>query len=858
MSPTARTLAFGALGALAFAFPARAEDANASIQVETITVTARRRTEDLQRIPVAETVVTAEQLETLAINTPLDLNKIAGLGGAPIGSQTSVNFTIRGQGTAFGGQPGVIPYFAEAPGFPLTYFDLDNVQVIKGPQGTLFGESSTGGVVLFEPKRPGDQFGGYVDLQVGNRGYKQLEGALNLPLIKDTLLARVAFQLRDRDGWATGVANSGQTTDLNNLNNASLRTSLTWRPTDRFETYLVYAHDRLANHGTVSPLYYIDPRFMNPAVRNLAPASAPSIAAGYQFWTGLAPPPGQTFAQLLTSAFNRQLAAGPLTMFTDYAQRNVTENHGWIDQTTWQVADHLRIKNIASLRYSTIRGATYDQDATNLPLLDFQCRYAAGATSAASPCAKVGGWPSRTITEELQFQGKALGDRLAWQAGGFYMQSGIRDFQEDTKPFIVFGNLSGDPASAAFCASVNAPQPCASLSRTRSHTYALYGQATYAVIPTVHVTAGYRETWDYTRTDTTGKASYRVPFKGQLIAMPVADGVPAPGATIVSTIVDLPSNGSYDLSVDWQATENVLLYAAHRSGYKPGGINATANPGTPERTFGPERAKDLEVGAKMQGEFRGVRGLLNLDVFHTWYDDIQEGEIIPGTAQTVTTNLAKASISGVEAEGVVYPRPWFRLSGNVAYTDANYDKWLEDSTCGAQYWRPQCVGLPTTTAVRIDHAGGRLTVAGQTITFAPDRFANASKWQWAIQPAILLKPLLGEDITLSADIYHRGPYVDATAVANTSKIAGVPMAAETTVFGNTTTNPYDAPGYTVTDLRFDWRHVRGSNVSVGAGVTNLTNKIYRVSSASAFEIIGDVYSLVGEPRMWFVTLRYEH
>ena len=849
------SLAF--LGAAVLASPALAQEKPTDPAVETVIVTARRTKEDLQKIPEAETVVTADRIASLAINTPLDLNKVAGLGGAPIGSLTSVNFTLRGQGTAFGGQPGVISYFAEAPGFPLTYFDLDNVQVIKGPQGTLFGESSTGGVVLFEPKRPAQAFGGSLDVQGGNYGYKQVEGAVDVPLIQDTLLARVAFQIRDRDGWARAIDPTGASRELNNLDNASLRVSMIWRPTSRFENYLVYAQDSLRNNGNASPLYYIDPRFMNPAVRNLAPASVPSIAAAFQFWTGYAPPQGQTFSQLLTAAFERQQAAGPLTMFTDYNQRNDTENRGWIDQATWQVADNIRIKNIASLRYSTVQGATYDQDATALPLLDYQCRFAAGATSASSPCAKVGGWPSRTITEELQVQGLALSNRLKWQVGGFYLESGTRDFEEDTKPFIVFGSLSGDPASAAFCASVNVASPCASLSRTQTRSAAVYGQATYEVVKGVHVTAGYRETWDYARTDTTGKVSYRVPFDGQMIAIPVLGGTPAPGATIVSTTVDLPANGSYDLSADWQVSNDALLYVAHRSGYKPGGINATANPGTPQRTYGPERARDLEIGAKTEWSFRGVHAVLNADVFHTWYDDIQEGEIIPGTAQTVTTNPAKASINGVELEGTAYLAPWFRLAGNLAYTDARYDKWLEDSTCAAQYWRPQCSTLPGTTPIEIDHAAGRLTIAGQTITFQPDRFANTSKWQWAIQPALLLKPWLKEDITVSANIYHRGPYVDATAVANTSKIAGVPMVAEATVFGNTTTNPYDAPGYTLADLRLDWRHIRGSGVSLDAGVTNVANKIYRVSSASAFEIIGDVYSLVGEPRMWFAGLHFD-
>lgn len=836
-----------------------ADDAATPTPIELVTVTARRITESLQTVPVAESVVDSDAIKTLAINTPLDLNKLAGLGGVPVGSQTNVNFAIRGQGTAFGGQPGVITYFAEAPGFALTYFDLRDIQVIKGPQGTLFGENSTGGVVLFEPQRPTARLEGYAQIEAGNHAYHQFEGVLNVPLLHDTLLVRLALQRREREGWAKAIYSNGKgSTDLNDLDNTQVRLSALWTPTPRLESYFIYAQDHNRNNGTVTPLYYADPRFMNPAVRNLAPASVPSIAAGFQFWTGYAPPAGQTFSQLLTTAFERQKAAGPLTMFTDYSQRNTIINKGLINQTTWKINDALTLRNIASLRYSTQQGATYDQDGSDLPLLDFQCRYAPGATSAKSPCAKVGGWPTRTLTEELQLQGRALGDRLVWQVGGFYLKTGVRAFQEDTKPFIVFGSLSGDPASAAFCASVNVAAPCASMSRSYSHSHAVFGQATYEVIDRLHVTVGYRKTWDYARTDTTGKASYRVAFNGQMIAMPVYGGQPAQSATTVSTVVDLPANGSYNVSADWRATDNVMVYVAHRDGYKPGGINATANPGTPQRTYGPERAKDLELGAKTTWTLFGMPGQLNADVYRTWYSDIQEGEIIPGTAQTVTTNLANAKIDGVEIEGVVHPASWLSLNGHLTYIDARYSQWLEHSTCSAQYWRPQCVGQPATSPITIDHAAGRLDVAGQTIAFTPDRFANASKWQWSIQPTVLLKGWLGKDVTLGANIYHRSPYVDAVAVANTSKLAGVAPLVQTTVFGDTTANPYDAPGYTLVDLRADWRDVAGSRLSLAAGVTNLTNKIYRVSSASAFEIIGDAYSLVGEPRMVFIAAKYRY
>jgi iron complex outermembrane receptor protein len=822
-----------------------------------IVVTARRVDERVEHIPVAVTVLQGEDINRLSINTPLDLNKIAGLGGAPIGSLTSVNFTIRGQGTAFAGQPGVIPYFAEVPNVPLTYFDLQNIQVIKGPQGTLFGQTSTGGVVLFEPKRPTDTFGARFSVEAGDRGYRRLVGAVNVPVVGDTLLARISFHLRSRNGWIRGVHSDGSVTDLNNIDSANLRISTIWRPSPSFESYTAFAADRIRSNGTGSPLYYIDPRFMNPAARNLVPANVPSVAAGYEFWAGYAPLPGQTYSQLLTTALARQLSAGPRTMFTDYDQRNETQNRSLINQTTWDISDGLQLKNIFGLRWQTVRGSIYDQDATNLPLLDFQCRLVPGTTSASGTCAKTGGWPERTLTEELQLQGSAFNGKMQWLLGGFYLDGGSRKYRENSRPFIVFGTLSGDPASSAFCASVSVAAPCASMARTMTRSYAVFGHATYAFLPNLHVAGGYRETWDYTRTDTTGKASYRVPFGTQFVTVPVYGEAPASRATVVSTTVDLPANGSYDLSLDWQARENLLVYVAHRSGYKTGGINTVADPGSPQRTFGPERVRDLELGIKSAWAIGSVTGQINASYYHSWYSDIQQGEVIPGTAQTVTTNLAGAQIDGVEVEGSIKPTAWFVLAGNLAYTDARYTNWTEASTCAAQFWRPQCTSLTPATPISIDHANGRIDIGGQTITFSPDRFANVSKWQWSVRPTILLKALLKEDVSIGANIYHRGPYVDAVAVANSSKLAGLRPLPQTTVFGYVTSDPYTAPGYTIADLRIDWHHMGGSRFSLAAEVTNLADKNYRVSSASAFEIIGDAYTLTGEPRMVWTQLSYE-
>lgn len=823
-----------------------------------IVVTARRIAEREQTVPIAISVRTARDIDRQAINTPQDLNKIPGLSGAPIGSLTNISFAIRGQGAAFGGQQGVIPYFAEVPNYPSSSYDLQSIQVLKGPQGTLFGQNATGGVVLFEPARPVNELSASAQLDLGNHDYRQLRGVLNAPLIGNSLLARLSFQVRRRDGWGHGIYPDGRpSVRLNNLDNVSARLSIAWRPTDRFENVLILTSDRAENDGNLSPLYLIDTRFMNPAARNLIPANVPAIAAAYHYWTGRSPPAGKSFAELLADAFARQLAAGPLTMYTDYGLNNRALTAGLIDQTTWQLTPALRLRNIVGLRVGKTRGATYDQDATDLPLLDFQCRFVPGTMVSTGQCADVGGWPDRTLTEELQLQGHALSNRLQFQFGAFASRAGIRRFREDTRPFVVFGRLSGDPASASFCTSVNVASPCASLSRSSVRSNALFGQATFAVLPRVRLTAGYRRTWDRAVTETTGKPSYRVPFDGAPIAVPVYGDEPAPGALILTTVVRQPSKGTYNLSADWQVSDHLLLYLAHRSGYKSGGINAVANPGTPLRTYGPERSRDVEAGAKLDWRAGRLSGRLNLAAYQTWYGDIQEGEIIPGTAQTITTNLANARIRGLEVETATQIADWLSIDADLAYTDARYTEWLERSSCSAQFWRPQCAALPGSTEIVIDHAGGQLSIAGQTISFHPDRFANSSKWQWSLRPTLHLQPLVGEKIDLSANVYGRTAYVDATAVANSSKLAGLPAQPQTTVLGYTTSDPFTARGYGLVDLRADWTQAGGSRVSLAAGITNLANKKYRVSSASALEIIGAVYTLLGEPRMIYGSVRID-
>ena len=214
-----------------------------------IIVTAQRRSETLERTPVAISVLNAETLAKQAIVTESDLQIASpGLTIRAGYNSNQLNYALRGQSLdAFSDtRPGVLPYFNEVQldgvgGGSSAFYDLQSIQVLKGPQGTLFGRNSTGGAVLFTSVKPGDEFGGYVSGRIGNYKSRQVEGAVNVPIAGDTVLARVAGFYEKRDGYQRNLFNN---TRAGNVDRYGLRGSLTINLSDTIKNELVvdYLH----------------------------------------------------------------------------------------------------------------------------------------------------------------------------------------------------------------------------------------------------------------------------------------------------------------------------------------------------------------------------------------------------------------------------------------------------------------------------------------------------------------------------------------------------------------------------------------------------------------------------------------
>jgi iron complex outermembrane receptor protein len=237
--------------------PSAADDKSAAL--EEVIVTARRREESLQQVPISITAIDQDTLQRQGVNTLTDLQQLvpsAYVTGYAHGSSQQF-FSLRGQsesglntGGGAGGGPAVVGYFSEVPvpmSGPGLYYDLQSVEVLKGPQGTLFGRNTTGGAVLFEPRRPDlTKPTGYGEMLIGDYRRAQGEGAVNFPVIDGKLAVRVAGQAESREGYTRDV-NTGVRYD--NRHFQAARIGILFEPNDIFENYFIgnYVTDPAAN-----------------------------------------------------------------------------------------------------------------------------------------------------------------------------------------------------------------------------------------------------------------------------------------------------------------------------------------------------------------------------------------------------------------------------------------------------------------------------------------------------------------------------------------------------------------------------------------------------------------------------------
>ncbi|HWS68155.1 MAG TPA: TonB-dependent receptor [Steroidobacteraceae bacterium] len=434
-----------ALTTLLVAAPVAAQESQATRAqdvLEEVTVNARRVSEDVQRVPLTLTALKADTLEAQDIKDLFTSAKDIPALDMCCGAGSSTFLAIRGI-------QGVVTYFADAPyatgGFG-DFLDISNVEILKGPQGTLFGIASNGGAIVIEPNKPGNELAGNLEVVDGTFGRRSISGFINVPVISEKLLVRAAFETTHRDGYITDIG-SGES--LGDQNYSVARVSAILRPVDGLQNYTMVhyytSYDNPVPSGV--PIKWVNPNgfaalvFGLPTLENIL---AKQNTLGNYAVAGLSIQPHEWAKQM-----------------------NV------VNTTTYDLSNSLTIKNIFSYQRNTGRSIN-DTDGTVLPLLD-------GSELNGSGRARTGG-------DEIQLQGKALAEKLSYTAGAIYSSnfnnSGFRPNAVAPVPNyqLTFGQLTANAVD------------------DEGITRALYGQANYdlsSLLDKLSVTAGYRYTWDY-------------------------------------------------------------------------------------------------------------------------------------------------------------------------------------------------------------------------------------------------------------------------------------------------------------------------------------------------------------------------
>ncbi len=420
--------------AIPYASTAQAQEPAARGELEEVVVTARRREESLQSVPIAVTAISGDDLEAYNIGRAADLQRIVptlsisegtGRRNAPIYALRGVRPTE----SLFGQDPSAAAYFAEvvmapAQGTNLALYDLQSVQVLKGPQGTLFGRNTTGGAVLFTPKRPGTEFGGEVALGFGNYGMIETELAVDMP-VSPTFTTRFAGKSFEKDGHQTNVLNGHK---LGDDDTKSARLSAVWNITDAIENYTIASYDRGRNHGRAPVLV---------AVR------AGSTAATFFPYT---------------AAWQRQQARDIDHIESNLDQYEEIDVWGVINTTKFELGGGLTLKNIAGYRDVEYESLA-DQDGSAIPRL----------TESRQP-AEMQSW-----SDELQLLGTS--DKLNWTTGLYYYHEKGREFSDSW----ILDFLSGRRISGG---------------SVKNASYAAFLQGTYKLTPAWSLTLGGRYTID--------------------------------------------------------------------------------------------------------------------------------------------------------------------------------------------------------------------------------------------------------------------------------------------------------------------------------------------------------------------------
>ena len=774
--------------------------------IEEIVVTAQKRAQSIQDVPIAVSAFDSDFLDDAGVDDVLELQFfVPGLTIYNNQTAAQTNFNIRGVGTAgnslsLESSVGVYVdgvYRSRQSSAINDLVDVDRVEILKGPQGTLFGKNTASGAVQFLTVAPSvEQSDGYVEVNGGSEGYLNFNGAINVPIVEGKAAARLSAGYTERDGYVDNLTSG---TELNDRDRYSLRGQLLLLPTDTVSVRIIADYSE------------IDERCCSAS--NVFDGPGDTIA-GFLAAGGSLPPtgrlPGASYLLpiealggdvVLANRFDDDETAMDIDPFAEIEERGLSA------EINWDVGA-LTFTSVTAYRTYEVTGFV-DADFTSLDTL------------SAS-----GGFTEQdTFTQEFRVAGD-IGDRVNYIAGLYYFNQELENHNilrlGSVANILLAGGLTtGDlVGGAAACAFLGISDICDdaafpengqadNFSEQEQTSWAVFAQADFSLTEDLILTLGLRYLDEEKDMDVRFVESQFSPVWAAFT--PLSPFVPdVDGAKFEDEAV----TGTAKLTYYW--TPEFMTYASYGRGYKSGGTNIDridpALTGSP-LLFDPETSDSFEIGLK--GDFLNRRLRVNAAVYQTNFDDFQANTFV-GTG-FVLQNAGEIESRGFEVEVFALPAEWLTLASGVAYVDAEYDSFVGGSCIRTPFGAEPDAGEPNFPTV-CDSSGN---IVGGT-----------PEWTWFASAQVQRRLGNGSLFYGQLDVNWKDDNPSGT---------------------DNDPNKF-ADSYALTNLRLGYRF-GADRYDVSLWAKNLLDEDYTNGAFNSVIREGSLTEYHTEPRTWGVTLR---
>ena len=764
--------------------------------VEEITVTARRRAETVQDVPLAVSVIGGAQIDAVGAFNVNRLQQIAPTLQYYSSNPRNTAVNIRGIGVPFGltsdgFEQGVgiyidDVYYARVASATFDFLDVAQVEVLRGPQGTLYGKNTTAGAINITTNAPTFDFEGWAEVTAGNLEFKQAKAAISGP-ITSTLAGRLAVSNTSRRGTIYNVTSGAW---VNGQDNLGLRGQLLWRPNDDLNVTLSGDYSA-QNPECCAQIYVRTGATQRPLARQYAALAA---AQGYSVPS--------------TNPFDR---------VTDVdADLNAGNKIGGVSaRVRWNLGPGV-LTSVTAWRFWDWKPEN-DRDFLGLSIV----------RRSQNPS------QHDQYTQELRYN--YSGRKLDFVAGAFAFNQridtqGTEEHGAASSRWNLTGAQANDPSILNGLVARNTQW-------LKNTSFALFSQASWRVTDNLTIQPGVRLNYD----KKTGYYERRV-FDGQgnPVLFGQTDPIKVAQRGVFAPQVSEPSfkdwNFSYDLTLSYKLAADVLGYATYAKTFKTGGINqnglptdAAGNPILSAGSIKPESVNHFEAGLKTQLWDR--RATLNLSAFRTDIGDYQatvtNGQL--GVLRGYLANADKVRTQGFEVDFQVRPSERISAYGNGAYTDAKYVRFV-DAPCPPELSGGTTVGAGQTPSA--PGTPGGLSPANCDIS--GQRLPGVSKWSvsYGVEGNIPAS-FLGRDG--QAYIGFDGNYR-----------SGFSSNPSPSIYTN-------VEGYALSNFRAGFRTPQG--LDLFAWVRNAFDTEYFEQLAVGPGNTGLIAGQPGDPRTWGLTLR---